>query len=120
MKQLKKPICIIPLRKNSESIKNKNIINFNKKPLAFYVIDQAINTKLFAKVIVATDSDEYIKKIKKNIKNIKTLLFFKRSSKSSKKFSPTEEVIIEVLDNYYSSDDTILIQATSPLLKKKI
>ncbi len=119
MKQLKKAICIIPLRKNSISIKNKNIMSFNKKPLAYYVIDVALKSKLFDKVVIATDSDDYIKILKKNIKNSKILFFFKRSSGSAKKFAPTENVITEVLNYFNYSADTFLIQATSPLLKKK-
>tara|TARA_B110000003_G_scaffold272992_1_gene309903 strand:- start:1392 stop:2087 length:696 start_codon:yes stop_codon:yes gene_type:complete len=118
MNNLNKPICIIPLRKNSVSIKNKNIIKFNKRPLAFYVIDVAIKSKLFDKIIVATDSEKYIQILKKIFKKNKILFFFRRSSKNARKFSPSEEVILEVLNNYTDSKDAFLIQATSPLLKK--
>ena len=51
-----KPICIIPARSGSKRIKNKNIINFNGKPLIYYSIETAIKSKLFSKVIVSTDS----------------------------------------------------------------
>ena len=56
-----KNICIIPARKNSKRIKNKNIKNFCGKPLIYHSINLA-KSKLFDKIIVSTDSIK-IKKI---------------------------------------------------------
>ncbi len=49
-------ICLIPARKNSKRIKNKNIINFKGKPIIYYSIKNAINSKIFDEIIVSTDS----------------------------------------------------------------
>ena len=49
-------IAIIPARKNSKRIPNKNIKLFNKKPIIFNAIKQAKISKLFDKIIVSTDS----------------------------------------------------------------
>ena len=54
-------IAIIPARKNSRRIKNKNIINFCGKPIIYYSLKAAKKSKLFDKIIVTTDC----KKIKK-------------------------------------------------------
>ena len=48
-------ICIIPARKGSKRIKNKNIINFLGKPLISYSIKTAFSSKIFDNVIVSTD-----------------------------------------------------------------
>lgn len=51
-----KPIAIIPARKNSKRIKGKNIVNFFGKPLITRTLKNLINTKLFSKIYVSTDS----------------------------------------------------------------
>ena len=48
-------ICIIPARKNSKRIKNKNIINFYGKPIIYYAIKIAKKSKLFSRIVVSTD-----------------------------------------------------------------
>ena len=53
-------ICVIPARKGSKRLKNKNILNFFGKPMIYYPIKAAIKSKLFSNVFVCTDS----KKIK--------------------------------------------------------
>jgi len=53
-----KCICIIPARGGSKRIPIKNIKDFHGKPLIAYSIKTAIETNLFKKVIVSTDSDE--------------------------------------------------------------
>ena len=40
-------ICIIPARSGSKRIKNKNLKLFFKKPLIYWSIKAAINSKLF-------------------------------------------------------------------------
>ena len=55
-------VGIIPARKNSKRIKNKNIKLLNGKPLIEYTIIEAKKSKLLDKIIVSTDSP-IIKKI---------------------------------------------------------
>lgn len=52
-------VAIIPARKNSKRIKNKNIIPYKGKPLIYHSIKIALNSKLIDKVIVSTDSKKY-------------------------------------------------------------
>ena len=54
-------ICLIPARSGSKRIKNKNLTNLDGKPIIFYSIDAAINSKIFDKVIVTTDSEKIAK-----------------------------------------------------------
>jgi CMP-N-acetylneuraminic acid synthetase len=52
-------LCIIPARSGSKGIKNKNIMNFNGKPLLTWSIEQAQKCNYKMKIIVSTDSQEY-------------------------------------------------------------
>ena len=61
MRPNKKIIALIPARSGSERIKNKNIKTLNNIPLIAYTIKSAINSKIFDKIIVSTDSKKYSK-----------------------------------------------------------
>jgi pseudaminic acid cytidylyltransferase len=49
---------IIPARSNSKRILNKNIKFFYGKPIISYAIKSAINSKIFDKIVVSTDSEK--------------------------------------------------------------
>ena len=51
-------LCTICMRKGSQGVKNKNFKIINGKPLLSYTIEQAINSKLFDKVVISTDSNK--------------------------------------------------------------
>ena len=78
-------VGIIPARKNSKRIKNKNIKLLNGKPLIEYTIIEAKKSKLLDKIIVSTDSP-IIKKISgMNGINVSKLRSKKLSSENEKK-----------------------------------
>ena len=52
-------LCIIPARSGSKGIKNKNIMDYNGKPLLAWSIEQAQNCHYNMRIIVSTDSQEY-------------------------------------------------------------
>lgn len=54
-------LCIIPARSGSKGIIDKNIIDYNGKPLLSWSIIQAKNSKYKMKIIVSTDSEKYKK-----------------------------------------------------------
>lgn len=54
-----KIIAVIPARSGSTRIPNKNIYPFYGKPLLGYAIEACQKTKLFDRIIVSTDSQEY-------------------------------------------------------------
>ena len=60
-----KRLLIIPARKNSKRIKNKNIKIFNGKPIIYYPLKAAKNSMLFDKIHVSTESKKIISVIKK-------------------------------------------------------
>ncbi|WP_187935289.1 pseudaminic acid cytidylyltransferase [Helicobacter pylori] len=53
-------IAIVLARSSSKRIKNKNMIDFFNKPMLAYPIEVALNSKLFEKVFISSDSMEYV------------------------------------------------------------
>lgn len=54
----KKRIAIIPARGGSKRIPRKNIVVFQGKPLIYWTIKAAIDSKLFDRILVSTDDQE--------------------------------------------------------------
>lgn len=107
--------CIIPARKGSKRIKNKNIILINKKPIISYSISTAKKTGLFKKIIVSTDSN----KIAKISKKYGAVVPFLRSKKLSDDKTSTMDVLIDTIRKNKISDEYVfLIYATNPLINK--
>ena len=117
MKNMQKPICIIPARAGSKRIKNKNIIYFMGKPIIAYSILLAIRSKLFKKIVVSTDC----KKIKKISEKYGAEVPFLRSKKLSDDHTGTDQVIRDCIKNLKSEKDKyhFCIYPNSTLLKKK-
>ena len=111
-------ICIIPIRSGSKSIKDKNIKYLNGEPMvnhAFYAVEKS---RIFKKIIIATDSQKYIDFLQIKIKS-KNVIFFKRSKKTSTDRASTESVLKEVIQKYPNHRVCCLVQATSPLVLPK-
>lgn len=68
-------IAFIPIRSKSVRIKDKNIKLLWGRPLLYWALKAANFSKLFKKVVVATDSEKYIKIIKSF--NFKKIIFTK-------------------------------------------
>lgn len=114
-KILKDTILVICARKGSKGIKNKNIIQINKKPLIQYAFDKA-NKIAFPYTCLSTDS-EIIRDISK--KN-KFKSFFKRPKRLCKNSVPKIEVwkhsILESQKYYKKKFKYIIdIEVTNPL-----
>lgn len=107
-------ICIIPARKNSKRIKNKNIKNFLGKPLIYYSIKNALESKLFSKVVVSTDS----KKIAKIAKNFGAVVPFLRPKNLSDDKTGTIPVIAHAIKELDLDSSCVVcaLYATAPLI----
>ena len=112
-------IAIIPARKNSKRIKNKNIKIFNGKPMIYWPIQELKKTKIFDKILVSTDS----LKIKSYAQSLRIDAPFVRPKDISDDFSPTIDVVnhaIRWLKNKGLSYDYICcVYPTAVLMKKK-
>lgn len=112
-------VCIIPARGGSKRIPKKNIKEFHGKPLIAYSIEVALQSKLFAKVIVSTDDKE----IATIAKAYGAEVPFMRPNELSDDFSTTDDVIkhavVWLKDAGYDYRYLCTIYATAPLLEKK-
>jgi len=113
-----KYLIIIPCRKNSSRVKNKNIRKINGKSLFEMAIEQGLKiAKSSNKLIVNTDHEIIINYCKKNDIN-----FFKRPRKHALNNSNVSSTIIDMIQKYESKNNyivknIILLQVTSPLRK---
>ena len=55
-----KTVAFIPARKGSKGIPGKNMKLFHGKPLVQWSIEQAIESKLFDKIVVSSDSEDIL------------------------------------------------------------
>lgn len=51
--------CVIPARSGSKTLKHKNILDLCEKPVLCHTIKACLDSQIFDKVYVATDSREY-------------------------------------------------------------
>tara|TARA_B100001123_G_scaffold395264_1_gene476711 strand:- start:394 stop:1083 length:690 start_codon:yes stop_codon:yes gene_type:complete len=88
-----KAICIIPAKKLSKRMPNKNIKSFLGLPMIAHVIKNIKKSRCFGEIIVSTDS----KKIKKISEMHGAKVPFLRGKKLSNEYTTTNDVIIDVI-----------------------
>ena len=89
-------IAIITARGGSKRIPRKNIRPFLDKPILAYSIEAAIQSGLFDEVMVSTDDEE----IAEIGKEYGAKIPFFRSEKTAGDFATTNDVLLEVLEEY--------------------
>ena len=92
----KEIICIIPARKGSKGIKNKNLKKIKNKPLVQYSIDSAKKISKLVEICVSTDSNLIKKIVLKN----KIKFYGLRPAKLSGDYAETKDVIKYELFKY--------------------
>lgn len=114
-------IAIITARKNSKSIKNKNMIKINSRPLIDYSIETCKKSKLVDRVVLSSDSNEIIKyALKKNVE-----VLFKRPRKFSLDQSTDLDVFTHLI-NFFIDNNIDLpkffvhVRPTCPIRNVKI
>ena len=117
----KKIIALIPARAGSKRIKNKNLQDINGKPLIYYSINYALNSKIFDKVIVSTNS----RKIRSEALKYGAQVPFIRPNKISSDKTSDFEVFKHTLDwlknneNYYP-EYIVYLRPTTPFRTKSL
>jgi len=113
-------IALIPARKGSKGVKNKNIVKINNKYLIEYTLKHALKSKIIDEIYVSSN-DKRIKKITEKFKKV-NFLFRKNSLSNSKTL--LKKVILDFL-NFINNDydlkkiNLVLLQPTSPQRKAK-
>jgi N-acylneuraminate cytidylyltransferase len=82
-------ICVIPARGGSKRIPHKNIMDFCGKPMIAWSIEAAIESELFSRIIVSTDSQE----IKSVAIKYGALAPFTRPDRLADDFATTNDVM---------------------------
>jgi CMP-N,N'-diacetyllegionaminic acid synthase len=111
-KYKEKFIALIPARKGSKSIKNKNLYKILGKPLIYYTISAAKKSKIFDQIFVSSDSKEILDYSANQ--NVSTII---RPRKYSNDFSSANDVVkhfINQNDELKKEDIIVYLQPTSP------
>lgn len=110
---------ILPARKGSKSLKNKNILKINNKPLLYYSANALINSKKIEKKIYSTDSN--------TISEYAVKYGFEKRKLRPKYLASDKTKILDVLkyelkreSKNKDYDYVVLVQATSPTVDSKL
>lgn len=111
-------MAIIPCRKGSKGLKNKNISIIRGYPLFFYSVDVAKRSKYIDKILVSTDSLE----IKDMANKLGIEVPFLRSDYASSDTAMEYDILIDVNNKlnenqWFNPDIIIWLRPTSPLRK---
>ena len=111
-----KNIAVILARSGSKGLPHKNIRALAGHPLMAYTIKAALDSGMFERVMVSTDSEEYAEIARKYGAEVP----FLRSAENSGDRSSSWDAVKEVLDQYEKEfgetfDVVALLQVTSPL-----
>jgi len=111
-------ICLIPARKNSTRITNKNLKKIKEKSLVSLACEVANKCHFFSKIILSSDSKKILDNAKK-FKNIEAILRPKKFSKKNTNMTNLVKYILDKLnkDNKYYPEAIAIMQPTSPLRK---
>lgn len=105
-------IALIPLRGGSKSIPLKNIRLIAGKPLCYWVLEAAVKSGIFDRIIVSTDSEKIREEVSRF--GFANVLIDRRPAELSTDTASTESVMIDIMGKY-QFDLLCTIQATSPL-----
>ncbi|MCM1139294.1 MAG: acylneuraminate cytidylyltransferase family protein [Muribaculum sp.] len=106
-----KRLAIIPARSGSKGLPDKNIIDLCGKPLMAYTIEAAIESGVFDKIIVSTDSEKYAE-IARQFGAEVMMRGEELSNDKASSFMVIEDVLKKCHEAY---DYFVLLQPTSPL-----
>ena len=110
-------LAIIPARGGSKGIPRKNIRLLNGKPLIYYSVTNALQSKYITDVYVSSDDDEILTVAQKFGAKI-----YKRNNELAKDITTLDPVIYNAYKNIKEQENKeydliITMQPTSPLLK---
>lgn len=108
-------IAIIPARKKSKSILNKNLQKVGNRSLLKITVDSAIESGIFSQIILTTDIETAIDDFK-DIIDVRT-----RPKHLGKDDTLMKEVVVDTLNAFGIDNKSIvwLLQPTSPFRKKE-
>ena len=100
-------VAIITARGGSKRIPGKNKKEFLGKPIICYSIEAALASGLFEEVMVSTDDEEIAQIARKAGANVP----FMRSEQTANDYATTDDVLMEVLEEYEKRGKTFTYMA---------
>lgn len=112
---MKEILAIIPARAGSKGIPNKNIVEIAGKPLIYYTIKEAKESKYITRIIVSTDGEEIANTSKKL--DVEIIMRPAELSTDIATTLPVLKHIVKYLKEKedYLPDVIVCLQPTSPL-----
>lgn len=115
---VEKHLAIILARGGSKRLPNKNILDFDSKPMIAWSIQAALNSKSFTKVIVSTDSEKIAKVSKEHGAEVPFL-----RDEGADDMTPSSEatlIAMQQAESYYGTEFEYVTQlmANCPLRHK--
>jgi len=108
-------LAIIPARSGSKGLPAKNILPLAGKPLLAHSVAAALDSGMFAEVMVSTDAERYAAVAREHGAAVP----FLRSAATSSDTASSWDAVREVVDRYAAQgrdfDTVTLLQPTSPL-----
>lgn len=108
-------LAIIPARGGSKGIKLKNIKHLGGKPLIYYSMRNALQSKYINHIVVATDSTEIADTVIGLFPDIEVIM---RPPDISHDLSKTEETLLYVLEKR-KADIVVTLEPTNPFIEVK-
>jgi len=108
-------IAIIPVRAGSTRVKKKNFVDFFGKPLFLYTYEHALNSNLFDRIVISTESTEVLELCKSHGISIDYVRPDKLSDGDVSLDDVCEDVLIFFEKNGESYRNICLLWATSPM-----
>ena len=118
MSKKRQVVCLICCREGSVRLKNKNIINFLRKPLLSYIYQNIIKSKVFDRVILSTDGKkiaDFGKKIGFEVPGLRP----KNLSKAKSNVFDTHKYIFNKL-NINDKNSIVCIINNNPFIKENL
>lgn len=113
MKSCSDNIAVIPARRNSRRLRDKNLLTINSNSLIKRTADIAEQCGLFSSIIISTDIPENLL----DIDCSRNTLYNRRPDRLCSSDTSTDAVIDYLIEQYEMVDDTVitLLQPTSPM-----
>tara|TARA_B100000035_G_scaffold84000_3_gene70567 strand:- start:6092 stop:6742 length:651 start_codon:yes stop_codon:yes gene_type:complete len=105
--------ALVPIKKNSQRIPNKNFLEINSKPLFYWIINNLLNSKFVDDIVINHDDDYTVQEVSKYFESIK---FYKRPDELFGDDVSMNKIIESSLDECIH-ETIIQVHTTSPLLK---
>ena len=115
---MKNKICLICCRGGSKTIKDKNIKFFAGKPLLSWILEEALKSMVFDKIILSTDSEK-IQNIGKKYNIFVPGLRPKKLAKANSDQFDTHKYIFKKL-NINDENSVVCVLNNNPFIKSKL